>query len=278
MALVIERLYHLRPSLVAPPSLLDEVVGVTRASLPPADVVRAMTPEVHRCVTAEPDFARRISLIDALREAAEDALPALEGDIAGSRLPLAVPQMATAVTIDNLLKALAGEYQSVVVALAASSGRSSSVPLARAALHATRLLARRQWLATLAGKASSRTAWRQFHRLHRLAREAGFADFSEGDGTIDHTYRRAILLTLAEAERLPRADLAALRAVLDVLAPLVRLTDARPTPASSTRSGSPAAAVSPSARAWRRLWRGSTTSSRVPGGLTGRCAGARSKP
>ena len=39
LALVIERFYHLRPSQVAPPKLLDEVVGVTRASLPAADVV-----------------------------------------------------------------------------------------------------------------------------------------------------------------------------------------------------------------------------------------------
>ncbi len=39
LTLVIERLYHLRPSLVAPPKLLDEVVGVTRSTLPSADVV-----------------------------------------------------------------------------------------------------------------------------------------------------------------------------------------------------------------------------------------------
>jgi len=42
LALIIERLYHLRPSLVAPPSLLDEVIGVTRANLPAADVVNKL--------------------------------------------------------------------------------------------------------------------------------------------------------------------------------------------------------------------------------------------
>ena len=42
LALVIERLVHLRPSLVAPPSLLEEVVGVTRAQLPTADVVNKL--------------------------------------------------------------------------------------------------------------------------------------------------------------------------------------------------------------------------------------------
>ena len=42
LALIIERLYHLRPSLVAPPKLLEEVVGVTRSSLPSADVVNKL--------------------------------------------------------------------------------------------------------------------------------------------------------------------------------------------------------------------------------------------
>jgi len=42
LALVIERLYHLRRSLVAPPGLLDEVLGVTRSSLPGADVVNKL--------------------------------------------------------------------------------------------------------------------------------------------------------------------------------------------------------------------------------------------
>ena len=39
LALVLERLYHLRWTLVAPPTLLDEVLAVTRNSLPAADVV-----------------------------------------------------------------------------------------------------------------------------------------------------------------------------------------------------------------------------------------------
>jgi biopolymer transport protein ExbB len=42
LALVIERLVQLRPSQVAPPKLLDEVVGVTRANLPGADVINKL--------------------------------------------------------------------------------------------------------------------------------------------------------------------------------------------------------------------------------------------
>jgi biopolymer transport protein ExbB len=39
LALVVERLYQLRDRVVAPRALLDEVMGLTRTSLPPADVV-----------------------------------------------------------------------------------------------------------------------------------------------------------------------------------------------------------------------------------------------
>jgi biopolymer transport protein ExbB len=39
LALIIERLYHLRAVVIAPPTLVDEVIGVTRSSLPSVDVV-----------------------------------------------------------------------------------------------------------------------------------------------------------------------------------------------------------------------------------------------
>ncbi len=42
LALIIERLYHLRSSVVAPASLLDEVITVSRSSLPGADVVNKL--------------------------------------------------------------------------------------------------------------------------------------------------------------------------------------------------------------------------------------------
>jgi biopolymer transport protein ExbB len=42
LALIIERLLSLRTAKVAPPSLLEEVVSVTRASLPSADVVNKL--------------------------------------------------------------------------------------------------------------------------------------------------------------------------------------------------------------------------------------------
>ncbi len=63
LTLVLERLWRLRRSLVAPPTLLEEVVGVTRTSLPAADVVNklgensvlgSVLASGLRCVIAEP--------------------------------------------------------------------------------------------------------------------------------------------------------------------------------------------------------------------------------
>lgn len=77
MALVIERFSSLRAAKVAPPTLVDEVISVTRASLPGADVVNKLEQNSVlgtvlarglRAVIAEP----RIS-DEALRESFEAA-------------------------------------------------------------------------------------------------------------------------------------------------------------------------------------------------------------
>jgi biopolymer transport protein ExbB len=77
LALIIERLYHLREALVAPPTLLDEVITVSRASLPGTDVVNklaensvlgAVLAAGLRSVIAEPRLTE-----EALRQSLENA-------------------------------------------------------------------------------------------------------------------------------------------------------------------------------------------------------------
>jgi biopolymer transport protein ExbB len=77
LALVIERFVHLRPAQVAPPKLLDEVLGVTRSNLPAADVVNKLAENSVlgrvlaagiRAVVAEPRISET-----ALRQAFENA-------------------------------------------------------------------------------------------------------------------------------------------------------------------------------------------------------------
>lgn len=77
LALILERLYQLRQSRVAPPNLLDEVIGVTRTSLPTPEVVSKLAENSVlggvlaaglRSVMAEPRITE-----DALRQSLENA-------------------------------------------------------------------------------------------------------------------------------------------------------------------------------------------------------------
>jgi biopolymer transport protein ExbB len=77
LALIIERFYQLRTKVVAPPALLDEVITVTRSSLPGADVVNKLAASSAlgsvlaaglRSVIAEPRITE-----DALRQSLENA-------------------------------------------------------------------------------------------------------------------------------------------------------------------------------------------------------------
>jgi biopolymer transport protein ExbB len=77
LALILERLYQLRTARVAPATLLEEVMGVTRTSLPSADVVNKLAENSVlgqvlaaglRSVIAEPRITE-----DALRQSIENA-------------------------------------------------------------------------------------------------------------------------------------------------------------------------------------------------------------
>ena len=86
LTLVIERLSSLRTQRVAPPRLLDEVISVTRAHLPPADVVNklaensvlgAVLASGLRAVIAEPRIGEA-ALRDQFESAGRAALHGLE--------------------------------------------------------------------------------------------------------------------------------------------------------------------------------------------------------
>ena len=77
LALIIERLFHLRRSLVAPPRLVDEVIGVMRQQLPSAEVTTKLDANSVlgsvlaagiRAVAADPRITE-----DELRQAFENA-------------------------------------------------------------------------------------------------------------------------------------------------------------------------------------------------------------
>ncbi len=86
LTLVIERMASLRTQRVAPPRLLEEVISVTRASLPPADVVNKLAVNSVlggvlatglRAVIAEPRISE-VALRDSFESAGRAAIHNLE--------------------------------------------------------------------------------------------------------------------------------------------------------------------------------------------------------
>lgn len=199
-------------------------------ALPPLRAAQRLAAEIPALTAFEPDLERRLQIVDALHAAAERKLPAIERQVESAALPLPDPVAAAALVADNVLKAIAGEYQTIVARGATQHElRDGALPqrLQHATLQASRVLVRRQWLACRAGKAASATAWRRLHRLHRLARDGGFANYGDDGGNIESYYLAAVLLALADPVRAPRGDLASMLATIRRLAPLARLIEAR---------------------------------------------------
>ena len=102
LTIVIERLFSLRPTLIAPPELLEEVLTLTRSSLPGTDVVDKLAQNSLlggvfatglRAVIQEPRIAE-----DALRQAFESA-----GRIALHRLERYLNTLGTIAAVAPLL-------------------------------------------------------------------------------------------------------------------------------------------------------------------------------
>jgi biopolymer transport protein ExbB len=102
LTIVIERLISLRPSLIAPGNLLEEVLSVTRSSLPGSDVVAKLAANSMlggvlatglRSVIAEPRITE-----DALRQAFENA-----GRIAMHRIERYLNTLGTIAAVAPLL-------------------------------------------------------------------------------------------------------------------------------------------------------------------------------
>jgi biopolymer transport protein ExbB len=110
LALVVERLLSLRTSVVAPPSLLDEVISVTRSSLPGAEVVNKLAENSVlgrvlasgiRAIVAEPRLSEG-ALRQSFEIAGREAIHKLE------RYLNALATIATAAPLLGLLGTVVG--------------------------------------------------------------------------------------------------------------------------------------------------------------------------
>jgi biopolymer transport protein ExbB len=133
LAIVIERLYHLRDTSVTPPKLLEEVISVTRANLPGADVVNKLAENSVlgsvlaaglRSVIADPRIAEA-GLRQAFENAGRKAVHKLErylntlGTIAA-----AAPMLGLLGTVVGMIEMFTAQATSVASPQALSRGIS----------------------------------------------------------------------------------------------------------------------------------------------------------
>ncbi|GAB4181590.1 MAG: hypothetical protein Fur0039_26410 [Rhodocyclaceae bacterium] len=195
-----------------------------------ADCARLIAARIAEIRRSEVDPWARLKLLDSLREAAEQRLPALERMMEGAALPLAEGPMRAWKGAEGLLDALAGGYAEVAVALASRwSLRSGSRPIRPPLIQAMRHCARRLALGYRIYACGTETSWLDLHRLYGLAREAGFAAaLLGGDETPEAIYLKALLLSFAEPSRFAAGELDLVQAYLDRYAHLAEIVPAKP--------------------------------------------------
>ncbi len=129
LALIIERFLSLRESRVAPARLVDEVMTVTRSSLPPADTVNKLADnsvlglvlaQGLRAVTAEPRM-QEAHLRAAFESAGRDAVHRMERNLS------ALGTIASAAPLLGLLGTVVGMIE-IFGATGASQGGMSANP------------------------------------------------------------------------------------------------------------------------------------------------------
>ena len=143
-------------------------------------------------------------------------LPKIEREISLSTLPLEGRPLQTALSSDNLIKAMAGGYILVLEALRTQKVLASQSPLIRlAALRAVQLLGQRQKLACLAYAPASANTWQQIHGIYAYATSQGVDLFSHHDRTLEASYLEALLLAYANPTQFSRVEIPALIACIN---------------------------------------------------------------
>jgi len=138
LALVIERLLTLRYQRVAPPTLVDEVIGVTRTSLPGADVVNKLAASSVlgsvlaaglRSVVAEPRISEE-ALRQAFESAGRRAVHALERYLNTlGTIATAAPLLGLLGTVVGMIEIFAAQGASGVATNPEQLGRGISIAL-----------------------------------------------------------------------------------------------------------------------------------------------------
>jgi hypothetical protein len=190
-------------SAAAVRGLLDTVAGLS-----PQETVAKLASSVLPSVNQQRNMHMRFKLLEDIRHEAEQALPAMETDIAQAVLPLPLEATTAALHADNLLKGLAIAYAGIAKSINKSqlSGALSHL-YHRSVQRAMAMVARRQLLAYRAYATPSGTSWLTLHELYQMVRGPQSEPLNGETAPIEHEYLGALLFAYLEPSKFPRGDL-----------------------------------------------------------------------
>lgn len=164
---------------------------------------------------------------------------AFESELNKAHHPLSTALQRKVVVCNDLLKYQAKCYRTAIDKLKGSwIGRGNAGLLRRALMHAMDMERRRLVLAWRAYAPGSKSAWRNLHALHRIARAEGSANPAGTDDSPRRLYVKTILLALAEPVQMAPGELDRVRFFLDRYASVAELMDyAQFTMQSDAREG-----------------------------------------
>lgn len=201
----------------------------TLANAPIEDVAEALQGQLKR-TNAATNVRIRLKMLDIMAEDTARIAGTLEADLNQSHHPLSRDLQRKVVAGNELLKLHAKCYRGVVDKLSGRwLGRGSSRQLEHALHQAMDMERRRLLLAFRAYTPGSRSAWRNLHKLYRIARAAGHAATAPAGGgdTIEQAYVKTLLLAFAEPVRMAPGELDRIRFYLERHVALAELLDAK---------------------------------------------------
>jgi len=185
--------------------LLDTVSGLSAH-----EVATELTERVIPAIAEQKNTHMRFRLLEEALQEAEKAFPVLERHIDLSSLPLPLATTMSALTADNLMKALAVGYFKLAKTIFRGIQQERLIRIFNRATHrAMMLLARRQQLAYRSYAKPSESTWSMLHELCRMARTLHARLPKEEIASIEHQYLSALLFAYLEPGKLPRSELAA---------------------------------------------------------------------
>lgn len=208
------------------------------------DIAASLAPRLHPMLSAQSNLHMRIKLLDTFEEIVGELLPALEHEVASALLPFTAATQAKALAADNLLKALASGYASVLGIIESRHLGSGLMQLAQhAAQHAMLVLRRRLLLAYRAYASPSTGTWQQLHELFRISERIGILGATKSGQPIEHIYVSALLVGYADPGKFARTELEMLQDFAERGANLVHLR--KPEAIGDLHSGAPLFVVAP---------------------------------